>query len=111
MGNKTRCVLALISMIGTFDTAAHADSFDKYRVACQADQKAAVAGAINEARTLLTAAQQALPPTDPTVAAKFKRWFGNPVTDNNSRLKNMYIEIAGFLKMKNFWCPNAVDFR
>lgn len=92
--------------LGLATAPAAADKFDPYRVACQPAQEAVVEAALNEARAMLSAAGKSLPPVNSDVGAKFKRWFGVPEGGDDPLLKQMYAEIAGFLSIKTFWCPN-----
>ncbi|MBR0868678.1 hypothetical protein JQ614_45940 [Bradyrhizobium diazoefficiens] len=99
----TACISATILLISVKALAA---PLDEYRVACQPSQLAIIAAAMDEARALLKAASNSLPPPNSSIGSKFKRWFGGSDGDNDPKLKQAYTEVEGFLTMKTFWCPN-----
>ncbi|WP_041163262.1 M35 family metallo-endopeptidase [Mesorhizobium australicum] len=83
-----------------------ADSFDDYRVACDTTQSSAAQAAVDEAHRKLKSAIDSLPAVNSDVGAKFQRWFGGAEGDDDPIIKNVYLEVNGFLTFKTFWCPN-----
>lgn len=88
-------------------STAHADGFDRYRAACQAEQLATVQKAITKANGVLIEVTRALPPNNSLVGKKFQRWFGGPEGSSDPAVEGVFAEALSFLGFKTFWCPNA----
>lgn len=88
---------------------AFADAFDKYRIACSAQQTAELEAAVKSATNLAQKASAALPPVNSAGGNRFKRWFGGKEGDYDSVIKSVYDEMQFLLLFKTFWClpPNS----
>ena len=88
---------------------AFADAFDKYRIACNAQQTAELEAAVKNAVDLAQKASAKLPPVNSTGGARFKRWFGGKEGDYDPVIKSVYDEMQFLLLFKTFWClpPNS----
>lgn len=103
-----KMTIGLAATVAAFVWSAdvRADSFDAYRVACDATQSGAAKAAVEQAHDKLTSAIDNLPPVNSAIGAKFQRWFGGPEGDDDPVIKKVYAEVRGFLTFKTFWCPN-----
>lgn len=95
-----------VAMACLFPANAGADSFDGHRKTCDSTQQQFARAAVNEAKAMLASAIKTLPPNNSVSGARFKRWFGGAEGDDDPAIKGVYREVAVFLDIKQYWCPN-----
>ncbi len=89
-----------------WSNGAFSDNYDQFRVVCSGGDSATAATALAEAKTLINKTIPTLPPRNSPEGVRFKRWFGGPEGDYDSKVRDIYSAISLTLVFSRIWCPN-----
>ncbi|MCA0850574.1 M35 family metallo-endopeptidase [Salipiger thiooxidans] len=105
MSKSSRTAILILCL--AFAAPLHAaGSYDEFRVPCSASEKTTVATALAKAKKLAQSAASALPASNSATGAKFQRWFGGEMGDDDPIIRSVYVDVAGRLDYSNIWCAN-----